>query len=221
MNMKSAVVPLALCIAFACNDNQSKIGPAEPTEPSKPLANLCTIIDAGKIRTALTQSGQKQVVLGIYPVKRTNDSKSQDFELAIVFQDTAGHRITLPGEESQAEHERMITNYVSFLYSNNVAEDKIARGFYFRFDSVKAFSITKFNVCTEPQTLYMWSCNDGEMDPGQDSAGKCPPDCCPKPLARIAGRTAGACPPDCAEANLLYKPYMEKTIADIYKPIKK
>lgn len=217
MNRMSPLVPFVLCLAFACGQNEKKAGPIEP--PPTP-ANVCAIVDAEKIRTALTQSGQKEVLLGIYPIKRSVDSKGQDFELAIVFQDTAGNRIMLPGEESQAEHERMISNYISFLHSNNIAEEKIARGFYFQFDSLKAFSITKFNVCTEPQTAYMWSCNDEEMEYPTDSAGKCPPDCCPKPLTRIASRTAGVCPPDCAVANLLYKPYMEKIIADLYKPAK-
>lgn len=197
------------CFAAGCSNT--------PDALSKP-EKFCTIVNAEKLRTALKQSHGKVVLINVCPIKQTADKFKQDIELVVSFQDAAGN--PLPGNESKTDYEKKIAHFVNYMHFNKVPSAQIPRGYFYRIDSLKAFTSPQFNFCIEPRNAIAWYCNGEEME-GPDSRGNCPPDCCPKLISLAAKRTGRACPPDCDKGNSAYSVYMEKTIASVYGPGKK
>ena len=211
MNTKLFFQVSAITFLAACNN------PADNTKIKHPeVGNICEIVSTEKIKQAINSGSQQPIMLNIYPGKLTNDNSKDDFELLVLFHDsTSNQQVNLNGDPKR-DVNNLLLNYVNFMYETNQPENKLAYGYYLTVDSLFAFSTQQLNVCVKPMNLTTWVCSDEEMEE-PDSAGKCPPDCCPEILSRSTNPPQGVTTPETGIGGLLYSSFMKRTIADVYR----
>lgn len=187
---------------------------------------ICKIVKAEDIKKALVKSKSKKIILNIYPVKLSNNSKKKDFDLMIFFQDDGELERNLGNKINSKTFETQSAWYVGFLKGKNIPVNNIPFGYYIEITSAFIQDAGGLSICVLPEKAQMEHCllPGGKKFPGPpqakggDSTGKCPPDCCSTlNLVMSMSDSTGKCPPMCRIYSLLLEKTMKAVIAKEYK----
>jgi len=178
----------------------------------------CKMIKSSEIRSAISKSKTKKVILNIYPVKLSNSPRQEDFDLKMVFLDAVDHKSINKVDEKLLKSQS--DWYVSFLKSNGVPRNKVPFGYYIPIDSGFLKHSVGVSICVALGQVraqyYLLTDKPGttKISAMGDSTCKCPPDCCQYYL--LLSDSTGKCPPECG-GFLLYQTTIQSIIEKKYK----
>jgi hypothetical protein len=213
---------LAILTGYFFSVSCTSVGKNQITTESHAVAigekgnNIRKTVKAADIKNALGKSTGEKIILNIYPVKRSNSPKKNDFDAMILFQDASDLDKNLGKDVSSKIFETQSASYVSFLKERKIPKTKIPFGYYIEINPAFMKNAGDLLICIDPEQALMKYCVQPE-EKKSDPARTKDENCCSFSF-RQPGDTIGKCPP-CFIEKLWFQKPMQSVIERVYGKI--
>lgn len=177
------------------------------------------VISGKQITKLLKQSKGENIIMNIYPVKRSNNVDKNDFDLEIVFL-KQGEIFSKTAEFNMKQFKQQAGWYISYLKQKNIPKEDIPYGYYLTLNSEKLQGMVGIGIALQPATNQLEHCfimtSSSDYSKKQKKDSCCDPSPLPMPMTLQADTVIGRCPPSCM-LKTVYSNEMQKIIELKYK----
>ena len=181
------------------------------------------IVSGKQIAKLLKYSKGENIIMNIYPVKRSSKADQNDFDLEVVFLKQGEIFSPKTADFNMKQFKQQAGWYIRYLKKNNIPKEDIPYGYYLTLSPDKLKDMVGIGISLEPEKnklehFFIMTSNSDYLKKSKKDSCPCDPKPVPMPVTLAAADTGvGRCPPSCPPKALVYSNEMQKIIDIQYK----